>query len=95
MPKKPLTGTTKLTEAAQTQLAPESEGLHLVRRKPKTILKNFRLSAADVERLRLVTQAVSEESDRVISETAVIKGLSALGQRTNPARIFKLIKEVM
>lgn len=94
MAKKPLTGTTKL---AQTPVAPtaepQNEPLPLKRKRPKTTLKNFRLSPIDVKRLQEITNSVNEASDRFISETAVIKGLIYMAEKTNTDKLIKLIKE--
>ena len=97
MSKKPLTGTTKLTQANPIVSVPEreSQGLRLVRRKPKTTLKNFRLSDSDIQRLHQITEAVNNESEKFLSETAVIKGLLALGEKTNPAKLLRVMKEVL
>jgi hypothetical protein len=96
MAKKSLSGTTKLSEAAQRKLTPlkDSEALPLIRQRQKPRLKNFRLSPTDILRLQRLTNAVNEESERPISETAVIKGLIALGERTDPAKLLKFIREV-
>lgn len=96
MAKKSLSGTTKLSEAAQKKLTPykDSEALPLVRQRQKPRLKNFRLSPADILRLQRLTNVVNEESERSISETAVIKGLIALGEKTDPAKLLKFIREV-
>lgn len=97
MPKKTLTGSTKLTQAVPTVSSTEqdAEGLRLVRKKPKTMLKNFRLTASDVQRLHKITAAINEESERIISETTVIRGLIALGEKTSPARLIKAIREIL
>ena len=97
MAKKPLTGTTKLAQVNPIASVPEleSQGLRLVRRKPKTTLKNFRLSNSDIQRLHQITEAVNRESEKFLSETAVIKGLLALGEKTSPAKLLKVMKEVL
>ena len=64
-----------------------------MRKRPKPRLKNFRLSPADILRLQKITAAVNQESERSISETAVIKGLIALGEKTDPIKLLKFIKE--
>lgn len=96
MAKKSLSGTTKLSEAAQRKLTShkDSEALPLVRQRQKPRLKNFRLSPADILRLQRLTNVVNEESERSISETAVIKGLIALGEKTDPAKLLKFIRAV-
>lgn len=97
MSKKPLTGTTKLTQANPIVSVPERESqeLRLVRRKPKTTLKNFRLSDSDIQRLHQITEAVNNESEKFLSETAVIKGLLALGEKTSPAKLLRVMKAVL
>lgn len=97
MAKKPLTGTTKLAQANPIASVPERESqrLRLVRRKPKTTLKNFRLSDSDIQRLHQITEAVNSESEKFLSETAVIKGLLALGEKTSPAKLLKVMKEIL
>ena len=97
MAKKPLTGTTKLAQANPIAWVPERESqrLRLVRRKPKTTLKNFRLSDSDIQRLHQITEAVNSESEKFLSETAVIKGLLTLGEKTSPAKLLKVMKEVL
>jgi hypothetical protein len=95
MAKKSLSGTTKLSEAAVRTLTPQkdSEAFSLVRQRPKPRLKNFRLSPTDILRLQKLTATVNQESERSISETAVIKGLIALGEKTDPIKLLKFIKE--
>mgnify|MGYP003374369639 CR=1 FL=1 len=94
MAKKPLTGKSKLSESAQRKPTEESESLPLVNQRQKPRLKNFRLTPADIMRLQKLTDAVNGESERPISETAVIKGLIALGEKTTPEKLLKLIREV-
>ena len=95
MAKKPLAGTTKLSEVKKRSAAEEgATSLPLVRKHHQAKLKNFRLNAADILRLQKLTDAINGESERPISETAVIKGLIALGEKTQPAKLLKLIREV-
>ena len=94
MAKKPLTGQSKLSEAIQRKSAEENAGLPLVRQRYKPKLKNFRLAPADIMRLQKITDAINGESERPISETAVIKGLIALGEKTAPDKLLRLIREV-
>jgi len=96
MAKKPLVGTTKLSEVKKRSAAEEEEtkSLPLVRKYHQAKLKNFRLTPADILRLQKLTDAINGESERSISETAVIKGLIALGEKTQPAKLLKLIREV-
>jgi hypothetical protein len=94
MAKKSLSGTTKLSEVTKHKTAEESEVLPLVRKRQQPKLKNFRLTPADIMRLQKLTDAINGESERPISETAVIKGLIALGEKTTPAKLLKLIREV-
>lgn len=94
MAKKPLTGKSKLSEAVQRKSTEESESLPLVNQRQQPRLKNFRLTPTDIMRLQKITTAINGESERPISETAVIKGLIALGEKTPPEKLLKLIKEV-
>lgn len=94
MAKKPLTGQSKLSEAIQRKPDENTEALPLVRKRHQAKLKNFRLTPADILRLQKLTDAVNGESERPISETAVIKGLIALGEKTTPEKLLKLIREV-
>ena len=94
MAKKSLTGTTKLSEVPKRKPTEEAEALPLVRKRHQAKLKNFRLTPADILRLQKLTDAINGESERPISETAVIKGLIALGEKTPPAKLLKLIREV-
>lgn len=95
MAKKPLVGTTKLSEVKKCSAAEaEEKSLPLVRKYHQAKLKNFRLTPADILRLQKLTDAINGESERPISETAVIKGLIALGEKTQPAKLLKLIREV-
>ena len=95
MAKKPLVGTTKLSEVKKCSAAEaEEKSLPLVRKYHQAKLKNFRLTPADILRLQKLTDAINGESERSISETAVIKGLIALGEKTQPAKLLKLIREV-
>lgn len=95
MARKALTGTTKLSETVAQRTLPEGgEPLALVKQRPKPRLKNFRLTPADILRLQKLTEALNGESERPISETAVIKGLIALGEKTPPSKLIKLVREV-
>jgi hypothetical protein len=94
MAKKSLSGTSKLSEVTKHKPAEESEELPLVRKRQQPKLKNFRLTPADIMRLQKLTDAINGESERPISETAVIKCLIALGEKTTPAKLLKLIREV-
>jgi len=94
MAKKPLTGKSKLSETVQRKSTEESESLPLVNPRQQPRLKNFRLTPTDIMRLQKITIAINGESERPISETAVIKGLIALGEKTPPEKLLKLIREV-
>ena len=95
MAKKPLAGTTKLSEVKKRSATEEqTQSLPLVRKHHQAKLKNFRLTPADILRLQKLTDAINGESERPISETAVIKGLIALGEKTQTAKLLKLIREV-
>ena len=94
MAKKSLSGTSKLSEVAQRKTTEEAESLPLIGQRQKPRLKNFRLAPADIMRLQKLTDAINAESERPISETSVIKGLIALGEKTTPAKLLRLIREV-
>lgn len=94
MAKKSLSGTSKLSEVAQRKTTEEAESLPLIAQRQKPRLKNFRLTPADIMRLQKLTDAINAESERPISETSVIKGLIALGEKTTPAKLLRLIREV-
>jgi len=94
MAKKSISGITKLSEVTQRKSTQEAESLPLVRQQQRSKLKNFRLSPADIMRLQKLTDSINRESERPISETAVIKGLIALGEKTTPTKLLKLIREV-
>lgn len=94
MAKKPLTGQSKLGEAAKRKANEDEGSITKVRERQKSKLKNFRLTGADIMRLQKLTDAINGESERLISETAVIKGLLLLGEKTAPEKLLKIIREV-
>ena len=91
MAKKTLTGNSKLAEVTLPgNLTGEAKKSPAV----KSRIKNFRLAPADILRLQKLTGTLNSESERPISETAVIKGLIVLGEKTATTKLLKLIKEV-
>ena len=81
MAKKPL------ADAVASKLAQRQEGRggaptlvapRRVSRQPKS----FRLGPVHLERLRHLSERLSDEADRPISETKAIKGLLLLGEKT-------------
>lgn len=92
MAKKTLTGQSKLAEIAVSPNPHPTEAKTPKGVKPK--LKNFRLAPADILRLHQLTDNLNSESERPISETAVIKALILLGEKTAASKLLKLVKEV-
>lgn len=91
---KKLTGVTKLAKAAQDKSLEENQPTtNELKGRQKPRLKNFRLTGVDIMRLQKLTEALNEGSERQISETAVIKGLIVLGEKTNTEKLLKMIRE--
>lgn len=90
---KKLTGVTKLARAVQDKSLEENQSTTELKGRQKPRLKNFRLTGVDIMRLQKLTEAVNEGSERQISETAVIKGLIILGEKTNTEKLLKMIRE--
>ncbi len=91
MAKKTLTGHSKLAEIT---LPRPPTGVTKPPAVGKARMKNFRLAPADIQRLQKLTDTLNSESERPISETAVIKSLILLGEKTAVAKLLKLVKEV-
>lgn len=91
MANKPLTGHSKLAELAIPRTPTGDAKTPPV---VKSRIKNFRLAPADILRLQKLTDTLNGESERPMSETAVIKGLILLGEKTAAAKLLRLIQEV-
>lgn len=94
MGKKILTGTTKLADVPRESSGGGDRTPALVRKRHQFKLKNFRLAMADIQRLQQLTDAINGTSERPISETAVVKGLILLGEKTPLEKLLKMIREV-
>ena len=57
--------------------------------------KSYRLTPADLSRLRSTTARVSETAGRPISETDLIKGLLRIGERTDARKLLAAIKDAV
>ena len=90
-PKKKITGKSKLATTAETDLVRES--LDLVRHRKKTTMKAYRFHDNDLVRLKKITQELNKRSNRHISETQAVRALIALGVKTKPDRLFKILRE--
>jgi hypothetical protein len=89
-----------LSEAADSKLArQQEEGVEtprvLPRRKVEKLPKSFRLGAADIERLRRLSERLGETAGRPISETEAIKGLLLLGEKTDARKLLALVKDAV
>lgn len=95
MPKKRITGQSKLLTEPQTSV-PADAPLNLTTPKPRpSALKNFRLNDLDREQLQQIVSTVNRLSPyKKISENTVIKALIFLGGKMNPEKILKATKEV-
>src|SRR5918995_2795086 len=89
-----------LSDAADSKLArQQEEGVEaprvLPRRKAEKLPKSFRLGAADIERLRRLSERLGETAGRPISETEAVKGLLLLGEKTDPRKLLALVKDAV
>ena len=100
MPKRPLAdaGASKLARQVQSEgsrAGPEAPTLM----KPPTTSspqpKSYRLTPADLTRLRSTTARVGETAGRPISETDLIKGLLLIGERTDAKKLLAAIKDAV
>lgn len=86
------TATSKLAR----QQATSADRPHLVStRKTPSFPKSFRLSALHLERLRRVSERLSDEAGRPISETEIVKGLLLLGEKTDPKKLLLAVKDAV
>ena len=89
--KKKITGKSKLARASAGM--EEGATLDLVRRRRRTTMKAYRFQDADLVRLKKITAELNKRSNRHISETQTVRALIALGARTKPERLFKILRE--
>lgn len=110
MPKKVITGSSKLLEKTKDQILPgedvpeenpeieEVEKLVLrSNRRPDPKMKTYRFKETDIERLQKIIDGVNNlrPVDEPITEIAVIKALLLWGSRTKSDQMLKLIKEAL
>ena len=94
MAKKPL------TDAAASKLAQRQEGRGetptlVAPRKIQRQPKSFRLGPVHLERLRRLTERLSEEAGRPLSETDVLKGLLLLGEKSDAKKLLVSVKDAV
>lgn len=97
MPKKQITGESKLL-TRNSNLSEPNEKLPLTSpKKPEPKMKNYRLKETDLERLNSIIEKVNQlrPIDEPVTEIAVIKALLLMGSRTKSEQMLKTIKEVM
>jgi hypothetical protein len=94
MAKKPL------ADAAASKLAQRQEGRggaptlvapRRVARQPKS----FRLGPVHLERLRRLSERLSDEAGRPISETEVLKGLLLFGEKADAKKLLLSVKDAV
>ena len=89
-----------LADAAASKLAKRQEGKGeaptlITPRKIANRPRSFRLAPVHLERLRRLTERVSEEAGRPISETDAIKGLLLLGEKIEAKRLLTSVKDAV
>jgi hypothetical protein len=89
-----------LAEAAASKLAQRQEGRGdaptlVARRKTPRQPKSFRLGPLHLERLRRLTERLSEEAGRPLSETETLKGLLLLGEKTDAKKLLISVKDAV
>ena len=99
MPKRPLAdaGASKLARQVhgeEGRVGPEAPALmKTTASSPQP--KSYRLTPADLTRLRSTTARVGETAGRPISETDLIKGLLLIGERTDAKKLLAAIKDAV
>ena len=89
-----------LTDAAASKLAKRQEGKGetptlITSRKIAAHPRSFRLAPVHLERLRRLTERLSEEAGRPISETDTLKGLLLLGEKIEAKRLLTSVKDAV
>jgi hypothetical protein len=93
MVKKLLSGAPS-SKLARRQEAKE-ESRSVMPSKPPRLPKSFRLGAVHTERLRRLSERLSEEAGRPISETEIVKGLLLLGEKTAAKKLLTAVKDAV
>ncbi|MFQ5695226.1 MAG: hypothetical protein ACE5HB_04485 [Terriglobia bacterium] len=94
MAKKSLSGapSSKLSRRQEAKAEPAS----VIRsRKPPRLPKSFRLGAVHTERLRRLSERLSDEAGRPVSETEIVKGLLLLGEKTTAKKLLTAVKDAV
>ena len=94
MAKKLLSGA-PASKLARRQEAQEEPASVLPARKPPRLPKSFRLGAVHIERLRRLSERLSEEVGRPVSETEIVKGLILLGEKTAAKKLLTAVKDAV
>ncbi|MGE3539331.1 MAG: hypothetical protein AB7N91_18105 [Candidatus Tectimicrobiota bacterium] len=83
------------SKLARQQAAPAERSSLVSMRKTPHLPKSFRLGAVHLERLRNISERLSEEAGRPISETEIIKGLLLLGEKTDTKKLLLAVKDAV
>ncbi len=94
MPKKAITGKTKLSNVVQSEPISQ-EPLNLIFKKDKVFPRSFRLKEADLERLRTITKGVNDISASRVSDTNVLRALFLLGMKISPEKILNAYRDLL
>jgi len=89
-----------LEDAAASKLAKRQEGKAeaptlITPRKIANRPRSFRLAPVHLERLRRLTERLSEQAGRPISETDAIKGLLLMGEKIEAKRLLTSVKDAV
>jgi hypothetical protein len=89
-----------LSDAPSSKLARSQEAKNetesvLPSRTPPRLPKSFRLGAVHTERLRHLSERLSEEAGRPITETEIVKGLILLGEKTAVKKLLTVVKDAV
>jgi hypothetical protein len=96
MPKKKISGKTKLNPEMSPGVDDSKESLHLLERKEKTYPTSHRLKESDIQRLKSIVKNVNDASSSTrISETNVVRALILIGENTKPEKIIKAYKQLL
>ena len=93
MPKKKITGKSKLSNVSTAPKENTQEKLNIISKEKKSIRRNYLFGEKDIEALSKIVNRVNGESSRNITETSVIKGLIEIGKKSKTERLIKAIKE--
>jgi hypothetical protein len=83
-----------LSDAPSSKLARSQEAKNETESPPR-LPKSFRLGAVHTERLRHLSERLSEEAGRPITETEIVKGLILLGEKTAVKKLLTVVKDAV